>query len=176
MWHSMSDPDDWYGFHLDHYTNPPDHGYQAKDGGLYFILRRGNTEDWDRLVLNLGMEQVLADPRFADYGRQATSIGRYAPEVKHIWEEAFKGRPRDEIITLIKSVGGDAVPMMDYPSLLSHPQVEALGVIIEVPHPNGGTFKTIRPVARFASSSQPRMTAPPKLGEHTQEVLSSLGM
>ena len=21
MWHSMSDPDDWYGFHLDHYTN-----------------------------------------------------------------------------------------------------------------------------------------------------------
>lgn len=174
MWHSMTDPDDWYGFHLDHYTNPPDYGYQARDGALYFILRRGNTEDWDRLVLELGMEHALADPRFADYGRQATSIGRYAPEVKHIWEEAFKGRSRDEIITLIKSIGGDAVPMMDYPSLLSHPQVEALAVIIEVPHPNGGTFKTIRPVARFADASEPRVTAPPKLGQHTQEILGSL--
>jgi crotonobetainyl-CoA:carnitine CoA-transferase CaiB-like acyl-CoA transferase len=175
MWHSMTDPDDWYGFHLDHYTNPPEYGYQARDGALYFILRRGNTEDWDRLVLELGMEQVLADPRFADYGRQATSIGRYAPEVKHIWEDAFKGRSRDEIISLVKSIGGDAVPMMDYPSLLSHPQVEALNVIIEVPHPNGGTFKTIRPVARFTGAAEPVMTAPPKLGQHTDEVLASLG-
>jgi len=174
MWHSMTDPDDWYGFHLDHYTNPPDYGYQAQDGALYFILRRGNSEDWDRLVLELGMEQVLADPRFADYGRQATSIGRYAPEVKPLWEEAFKHRSRDEIIKLIKSIGGDAVPMMDYPSLLAHPQVEALGAIIEVPHPSGGTFKTIRPVARFIGAAEPVMVAPPKLGEHTAEILASL--
>jgi crotonobetainyl-CoA:carnitine CoA-transferase CaiB-like acyl-CoA transferase len=174
MWHSMTDPDDWYGFHLDHYTNPPDYGYQAKDGALYFILRRGNTEDWDRLVLELGMEHALADPRFADYGRQATSIGRYAPEVKHIWEEAFRERSREELIALIKKSGGDAVPMMHYRSLLAHPQVEALGTIIEVPHPNGGTFKTIRPVARFANTPEPQMTAPPRLGQHTQEILGSL--
>ena len=76
MWHSMSDPDDWYGFHLDHYTKPPDSGYQAENGPLYFILRRGSNEDWDRLVMELGMEEVLADRRFADYGRAATSIGR----------------------------------------------------------------------------------------------------
>jgi formyl-CoA transferase len=176
MWHSMTDPDDWYGFHLDHYTNPPDYAYQAKDGALYFILRRGNTEDWDRLVLELGMEHVLADPRFADYGRQATSIGRFAPEVKHIWEDAFKERSRDEIIALIKSIGGDAVPMMDYPSLLSDPQLEALNIIIEVPHPNGGSFKTIRPVARFSGASEFVMTAPPKLGQHTEEVLGSLNV
>ncbi|SRR5579884_1278358 len=174
MWHSMTNPDDWYGFHLDHYTNPPDYGYEAQDGALYFILRRGSSEDWDRLVLELGMEQVLTDPRFDDYGRQATSIGRYAPEVKELWEQAFKQRPRDELIKLIKSVGGDAVPVMDYRSLISHPQVEAIGAIIEVPHPNGGVFKAIRPVARFTGAPQPRISAPPRLGEHTEQILSAL--
>ena len=47
--------------------------------------------------MELGMEEVLADPRFDDYGRAATSIGRYATEVKPIWEKAFANRTREEI-------------------------------------------------------------------------------
>jgi crotonobetainyl-CoA:carnitine CoA-transferase CaiB-like acyl-CoA transferase len=176
MWHSMTDPDDWYGFHLDHYTNPPDYGYQAKDGALYFILRRGNSEDWDRLVLDLGMEHVLADPRFDDYGRQATSIGRYAPEVKPIWEEAFKNRTREELIAMIHSIGGDAVPILDYPSLLAHPQVEALGAIVEIQHPTVGAFQTVPPFIRFSETPLGIQSPPPTLGQHTREVLSRLGL
>lgn len=176
MWHSMTDPDDWYGFHLDHYTNPPEYGYQAKNGPLYFILRRGSSEDWDRLVLELGMEHVLDDPRFADYGRAATSIGRYAAEVKPIWDAAFANRTREEIIDLVKSIGGDAVPIMDYPSLLAHPQVEALEAISEVDHPTAGRFRTVRPVARFSETLDSIRIPPPTLGQHTDEILRSLGL
>jgi crotonobetainyl-CoA:carnitine CoA-transferase CaiB-like acyl-CoA transferase len=176
MWHSMTDPDDWYGFHLDHYTKPPDYGYQARNGPLYFILRRGSSEDWDRLVLELGMAQVLSDPRFGDFGRSATSIGRYATEVKPIWEAAFKDRTREEIIDLVKSVGGDAVPIMDYPSLLAHPQVDALGAIVESDHPTVGSFKTIRPVACLSETPDAITSPPPTLGQHTAEVLRTLGM
>jgi crotonobetainyl-CoA:carnitine CoA-transferase CaiB-like acyl-CoA transferase len=176
MWHSMSDPDDWYGFHLDHYTNPPDCGYQTKNGALYFILRRGSSEDWDRLVMELGMEEALADPRFNDYGRAATSIGRYATEVKPIWEKAFASRTREEIIDLVKSMGGDAVPMMDYPSLVSHPQVEALGIITQVDHPTAGYFKMVRPVARFSETKDSIRMPPPLLGQHTEEVLGAAGL
>jgi formyl-CoA transferase len=176
MWHSMNDPDDWYGFHLDHYTKPPDYGYQTKNGPLYFILRRGSSEDWDRLVMELGMDEVLADPRFADYGRAATSIGRYATEVKPIWEKAFENRTREELIALIKSVGGDAVPIMDYPALLAHPQVAALEVVAEVDHPAAGRFKTVRPVARFSETPDSIRLAPPTLGRHTEEILRGIGL
>ncbi len=175
MWHSMSDPDDWYGFHLDHYTNPPDYGYQTKNGSLYFILRRGSSEEWDRLVMELGMEEVLADPRFADYGRAATSIGRYATEVKPIWEKAFAHRTREEIIDLVKSVGGDAVPIMDYPSLLAHPQVAALEIIAEIDRHAAGRFKTVRPVARFSETPDSIRLPPPTLGQHTDEILRAAG-
>ena len=147
----MSDPDDWYGFHLDHYIKPPDYGYQTKNGSFYFILRRGNSEDWDRLVMELGMEEALADPRFADYGRAATSIGRYATEVKPIWEKAFANRTREELIDLVKSIGGDAVPIMDYPipaTILRSRRWKRRGNRSS----DGGRFKTVRPVARFSDT------------------------
>jgi crotonobetainyl-CoA:carnitine CoA-transferase CaiB-like acyl-CoA transferase len=176
MWTSLSDPDDWYGFHLDHYTKPPDYGYQTKNGALYFILRRGNSEDWDRLVMELGIEEALTDPRFADYGRGATSIGRYAAEVKPVWEKAFENRTREEIVDLVKSVGGDAVPIMDYPSLLAHPQIAALAAIAEIDHPVAGRFKMVRPVARFSETPNAIRTPPPTLGQHTEEVLHAAGL
>jgi crotonobetainyl-CoA:carnitine CoA-transferase CaiB-like acyl-CoA transferase len=176
MWTSMADPDDWFGFHLDHYANPPDYGYQTANGPLYFLLRRGNSEDWDRLVLELGMDHVLGDPRFDDYGRAATSIGRYAPEVKPIWEEAFKNRTREEIVDLVKSIGGDAVPILDYPALLAHPQVEALEAIAEIDHPTAGRLKAVRPVARFSETPSSIQSPPPTLGQHTDEVLRAIGL
>jgi formyl-CoA transferase len=176
MWHAMSNPDDWFGFHLDHYTNPPEYGYQAKDGPLYFILRRGTSEDWDRLLMELGMEHVLADPRFDDFGRQATSIGRYAPEVKPIWEEAFKEKTRAEIIDLIHSVGGDAVPILDYPSLVAHPQVAAIEAIATIDHPTAGTFQTVAPFIRFMETPLAITLPPPLLGQHSREILADTGI
>jgi crotonobetainyl-CoA:carnitine CoA-transferase CaiB-like acyl-CoA transferase len=176
MWSSLCDPDDWYGFHLDHYIKPPDYGYQTKDGSFYFILRRGNSEDWDRLVMELGMEEALADPRFDDYGRAATSIGRYATEVKPIWEKAFANRTREELVDLVKSIGGDAVPIMEYPELLAHPQVAALEVVAEIDHPTAGRLKTVRPVARLSDTPNSIRLAPPTLGQHTDEILRAAGL
>jgi len=176
MWSSLSDPDDWYGFHLDHYIKPPDYGYQTKNGSFYFILRRGNSEDWDRLVMELGMEEALADSRFDDYGRAATSIGRYATEVKPIWEKAFANRTREELVDLVKSIGGDAVPIMEYPELLAHPQVAALEVVAEIDHPTAGRLKTVRPVARLSDTPNSIRLAPPTLGQHTDEILRAAGL
>lgn len=176
MWTSMSDPDDWYGFHLDHYTKPPEHGYKTKDGHVYFGLRRGNSEDWDRLLVTLGMVEQLDDPRFADFGRQATSIGRYAPEVKPIWENAFKEMTNEEVIKLIHDINGDATSFLDYESLFTHPQIRELKMVQEVNHPTAGTFKTIGPVWRFADTPAIVQSPPPLLGQHTEEILTKLGV
>ncbi len=176
MWTAMSDPDDWYGFHLDHYTKPPEHGYKTKDGHVYFGLRRGNSEDWDRLLITLGMTEQLSDPRFADFGRNATSIGRYAAEVKPIWEEAFKEMTNEDVIKLIHEFNGDAVSFLDYPALMTHPQVQELKMIQEIDHPTAGTFKIIGPVWRFADTPAKIQSAPPTLGQHTDEILSGLGL
>ena len=176
MWTSMTDPDEWYGFHLDHYTRPPDEGYKTKDGHVYFGLRRGSSEDWDRLMLTLGLTDYITDPRFQGFGREATSIGRYAPEVKPIWERAFQQLTNAEVVKLVHEFRGDAVPFNDYPTLCAHPQVAELDILKDVDHPAGESFRTIGPVWHLADTPAEIKSPPPTLGQHTDEVLSGLGM
>jgi crotonobetainyl-CoA:carnitine CoA-transferase CaiB-like acyl-CoA transferase len=59
LWSSRSDPDEWYGFHLESATKPPDHGYQTADRPVYFSLGRGSDADWDRLLAELDLFDVL---------------------------------------------------------------------------------------------------------------------
>ena len=175
MWTSMTDPDDWYGFHLDSYTKPPDEGYKTKDGYVFFSLRRGSSEDWDRLLISLGMEEYLADPRFDGFGREVTGVGRYVAEVKPIWEKAFATKTNDEIVHLIHEFQGDAVPFTNYMSLFQHPQVQELDVVREIEHPTAGTFETIGPVWRFSDTPAAVQSPPPTLGQHADEILLGLG-
>jgi len=177
LWTCLSNPDDWYGLFNDHYTKAPDHGYRTAQGRVFWGLRRGDSEDWDRLLLELDMLQCLDDPRFTNYGRLATSIGRYAPDVKPIWEQAFirKGLKQQDVISLIHSVKGDAVPFSEYRTLVEHPQVAAVNVIGEMHDQKAGSVKTIgsgwinpdsRPVSPFSA---------PALGEHSDETLRDAG-
>ena len=175
MWTSMTDPDDWYGFHLDSYTKPPDEGYKTKDGYVFFSLRRGSSEDWDRLLISLGMEEYLADPRFDGFGREVTGVGRYVAEVKPIWEKAFATKTNDEIVHLIHEFQGDAVPFTNYMSLFQHPQIQELDVVREIEHPTAGTFETVGPVWRFSDTPAAVQSPPPTLGQHTDEILLGLG-
>lgn len=176
MWAARSDPDFWGGFHLDHYINPPEHGYQAADGRLFFGLRRASSEDFDRLMLDLGLVDHVADERFANFGRDAAPLGPMAEAARPVWEEAFRQRPLEELRTLIQAAGGDAVPFLDYDGLLAHPQIQALDVVDSFEHPTAGTVRTVRPVARHERTPLSIRTPPPLLGQHTDEVMAGIGV
>ena len=91
-------------------------------------------------MLTLGLADYITDPRFQGFGREATSIGRYAPEVKPIWERAFQQLTNAEVVKLVHEFHGDAVPFNDYPTLCAHPQVAELDILKDVDHPAGGAF------------------------------------
>ena len=77
---------------------------------------------------------------------------------------------------MIHSIGGDAVPMLDYPSLAEHPQVAAIEAlttsIILLPV----KFQTVAPFIRFMETPLAITLPPPLLGQHSREILAEAGL
>jgi len=59
--------------------------------------------------------------------------------------------------------------------VMRHPQVEALGLVVETDHPAAGRLRQARAAARFSRTPPEIRRGAPRLGEHTQEVLAELG-
>ena len=177
MWTAMSNPDDWFGFYCDTYTRAPDYSYQTKDHPILFSLGKGTSEDFDQLLIELDMLDVLDDPRFAGSGRETVNVGRYGPEVRDRWEKAFADKTADELMEIFRRRGGNAALVCDYELLDTDPQVRELGIITEVPLGEEGA--SIRAVGSpWTFSKTPGRSAhstPPLLGQHTDEVLAEVG-
>ena len=67
-------------------------------------------------------------------------------------------------------------PVLALDELADDPQIVHNEAILEFEHPTAGAYRQARPAARFDKTPQdPRRRFPPRLGEHTDEVLRELG-
>ena len=55
------------------------------------------------------------------------------------------------------------------------PHLKAVGLFQQLEHPTEGTIQQARPPARFSESPAAIRRMPPRLGEHTREVLTEVG-
>ena len=59
-------------------------------------------------------------------------MGRYAHEVQHLWEQAFRSMTSEEVVGVINGHNGMAIAMNDHARLLEQPQVKGLGLFREM--------------------------------------------
>ena len=176
LWVALSNPDEWWGFHLDSYVKPPDHGYQCRDLPIYFSLARIRGEAFESLIDELGMAWARDH---LDYDRLRTDgaggAGRYAAELKPLWERGFANFDSDQVMEIVERHGGWAFPMHDYERLSNDPQVAAVGAIIDLEQGDGSVMQQIAPPWDFEGTPVSTPTRPaPGLGEHQDEVLAEL--
>lgn len=174
-----SDPDAWGGVHLDAWVKPRDHGYRTKDGVIHLSLRnRGpaGEANFKALLKALDLEHLYDDPLFGPNGVGSLGYGSHAHLVKDIWEEALTRFTTEEALEILRAVDGETAEMNDYAGILAHPQLEALGALTEVPHPNGGAFTGVSNPWDFGPGAErDSHTAPPTLGADTDAVLRDAG-
>jgi crotonobetainyl-CoA:carnitine CoA-transferase CaiB-like acyl-CoA transferase len=122
-------------------------------------------------MIELGLEDWLLDPRFGNGGRDAVGIGRYAPEVKPLWENVFRERTVAELTELVQAHGGLIAPLHTYESLFSDPRVASLDLLDSIDLPDGASMPTLRPAWTLSALSNDIEKRVPLLGEHHDSLL-----
>lgn len=129
-------------------------------------------------VLSKGMcEDVLGQRELADDARFRTNTARVAhrEELIALLRETFARDTREAWLEKFQVAGlpGGAVRTMS--EALTSEEAKARDTVMAVPHPTAGAVRLLRSPFRFSETPVVPPVAPPLLGEHTDEVLATLG-
>jgi formyl-CoA transferase len=120
--------------------------------------------------------ELIGRPELADDPAWATPEARL-PKLDKMFgliEEWTSGLTKWEVLDLLNAHDIPCGPILSTRELIEDETLADLGSVVEVDHPERGRFKTVGCPLRLSDS--PVDIAPsPLLGEHTDEVLASLG-
>jgi crotonobetainyl-CoA:carnitine CoA-transferase CaiB-like acyl-CoA transferase len=129
------------------------------------MIAAGNDALFERLCQTLGLSELAGDPRFA------TNPDRLErrDELAALIQARIGGDSRGELLTQLANAGVPAAPVNDVGQVAEDEQTAALGLIQDTPRPTVAlplSFDGVRALHR---------SPPPRLGEHTAEVLLDAG-
>jgi crotonobetainyl-CoA:carnitine CoA-transferase CaiB-like acyl-CoA transferase len=150
-------------------ANPQRKPYRTKDG--YIGLLPYTDAQWDQFFEAAGMGETFGkDPRFADYRARVTHIR----ELYALVDAVTPTRTTDEWLALLKPLQIPVVKMNRLDELLDDPHLESVDLFQRYEHPEAGGYLAVRPPLRFSATPANIRRHPPRLGEHTDEVLAEL--
>jgi crotonobetainyl-CoA:carnitine CoA-transferase CaiB-like acyl-CoA transferase len=121
----------------------------------------------------LGRSELMDDPRFADPGDRLRNAAQLFGELA----ASMRERTRDELLSALRAEGVPCGPVYaSMEEVAADPQVVASGTFVESRHPQLGRMRQPRAALRFEGVSDARGRPAPALGEHTDQVLSELGV
>ena len=143
--------------------------YRTQDGYLCALMY--NDAHWLAFLKLIGQADLFqTDARF----------NNHAERIKHI--DALYGfvgehmRQRTSAAWMQDFTTHDipVMPMMNLQDLLTDPHLAATQGWLDVPHPHEGMLRQLRPPVRMSGTPTGLWRPAPRLGEHTEEVLSEI--
>jgi crotonobetainyl-CoA:carnitine CoA-transferase CaiB-like acyl-CoA transferase len=137
------------------------------------FLPSGNDGQWRRLTDVIGQPELGVDPRFR------TNADRVAHrrELLEALEVEFRKWPAIELCRRLWDAAVPAGPVNSVDEVYADPQVLHREMLREMPHPglSSGTVRLAGIPVKLGATPGSLRRHPPRLGEHTDEVLAELG-
>jgi crotonobetainyl-CoA:carnitine CoA-transferase CaiB-like acyl-CoA transferase len=140
--------------------------FPTRDG--HVIVACLTERFWHNFARCLGREDLITDPRFAEYEKRLENRDALEPEICEIMEKDTTEYWLDRLTEF----DVPNAPILSIAESLEQEHVAARGLIETVTHPDVGDMQLVRGPIRFDGEGPAPARAPALLGEHTRSVLS----
>ena len=148
-----------------HASIVPYQTFAAADG--HIVVAVGNDGQWERLCGALERPDLAADERFRTNALRVKNRDALIADL----ERFFAARPAADWLARLERAEVPAAPVNALDAVFADPHVLARRMLVETPHPTIGTLRMVGSPLKLDSIGRRSMTAPPLLGQHTEEVL-----
>jgi crotonobetainyl-CoA:carnitine CoA-transferase CaiB-like acyl-CoA transferase len=149
-----------------HRGSSPYQCFQTADG--YITLGASQQKFFRQLCELVGAPELLSDPRFAT---NADRVKNNDALVMALGEK-LRTHPSAHWLAALEELGIPAGPVLYYDEVFTNPQILARDMVVETSHPVTGPFRTMGVPVKLSATPGSVRQAAPRLGEHTQEVLT----
>ena len=146
----------------------PYQDFPTADGD--FILTVGNDSQFRKFAEVAGQSQWADDPRFATNKQRVAHRAELIPLIR----QATVFKTTVEWVSALERAGVPCGPINDVAQVFADPHVQARKLRLDLPHALGGSVPQVASPIRLSLTPVEYRRAPPLLGEHTLEVLTSV--
>ncbi|MDP9095727.1 MAG: CoA transferase [Pseudomonadota bacterium] len=153
----------------DHPTGIPTGVFPTADGHINIAASSGRL--WERFCQSIEHPEWAARPGWSDQkGRSADRVA-----INAAIAEVTRTQPSTHWIALFEAAGIPCGPINTIDQVFADPQVQHLGMATPVVHPRLGRTELVASPVNMSGLPRGVRTPTPERGEHTDEVLRSVG-
>ena len=148
--------------------NVPYESFQASDGYVYIAC--GNNKLWNLFCAGIERPDLAANPAYQTNPARRENYDALMAVLRPL----IAGKSRAQWERVFVAAGVPFAPINTLPELWAHPQIAASNIIQEYSSPHFGSIKTVARAVRFDGNISSVTNPPPRLGEHTRDVLREI--
>ena len=152
-----------------HPTLIPTGVFETSDGRIN--IQAGSPRLWKRLAKALGVPELIEHPDYAE--KETRTKNRDA--LNAIIGGHIRRKTSKEWIEILNAEGIPCGPIHTVDQTFADPQVRTLNMDPQIVHPVLGPIKVVGQAVKLSRTPQRKRNPTPELGEHTDEILASIG-
>lgn len=146
----------------------PYEAFKTKDG--YVTLGAGNDEQFKDLCQLLDIPELAIDARFLTNDQRV----KYREELIGILSGILSTNTSQHWMEQFRTASFPVGPINSMREVFDDPHIKDIGLVKTLTHPVAGDVKVVGPPVEYSECANRVRTAPPSLGQHTDEVLREL--